>query len=240
MDHGLADLVEERQAGGQRQLARATPGVDALALHMLHHQIGPAQGRAAAVHQPGDVRMAQRGQDAPFARQLRQRRLAGKAAQELERHALLVQAVGALRLEDLAHAALAQFGAQHPRAEAVTGFQFGRPAAGHHGRQRGREMRDGGAVLGHQGHHLLGFSCVGAQRLQVFAAGRVVGQIRHRFEEALDARQRGRGLLAAHQASRPRPSCSLSQARPKRSSRSTVASDTPSTSATSAPARPVM
>jgi hypothetical protein len=244
---GFADHREQVQHGVQAQLVFAAPGVYGPALDVLHHQVGPAARRGATVDQARDVRVRQARKDAALGRQLRQRHLAGQAQQQLDRGALLVVAVAALGQEDAAHAAVAQFPAQRPGAQAVAGREFGgrgsRDGTRQHARHRGAEARLAALAAGQQRQHAGGQGRRHLQGLNAFLAGAVAIDLGQLGEERLGLRVVGIGVCrrvchARAQASSSRPRRSTSQARAKRSSRSTVGTDSPSTSAMAARSRP--
>ncbi len=156
--HRLRELQEQAQARCQR--LAATGGIDRLAVHRLHHEVGPAVWQLPGVEQPGDVRVVQPRQQALFLREpLPQRGRGGAAVQQLDGHARFEGAVGAARGPDLAHPACAQPVRQFPGTKAqagVVGFGqgLGRP------RRRVGEKAAAAAflavVLGQQLAHLGG------------------------------------------------------------------------------------
>ena len=108
--HRAADFLEQAQARIERQRALVAVRVDRLALDVFHDEIRLAARRRAAVEQARDVRMLQRREDLPLAREVREHLGVGHAADQLDRGALLEMSVGALGEIDRAHAALARDG----------------------------------------------------------------------------------------------------------------------------------
>jgi len=128
-----ADLQEQLQALGHRQVQ--VPGVvgDRLALHVVQGQVGLAVLADAGVEQAGDVGMAEAGQDLPLAVEaLAQAGVAQAGAQQLQRDPALVEAVVADGQPDLAHAAFAQQPLQLVGADDLAGL--GREHGGVHHR----------------------------------------------------------------------------------------------------------
>ena len=80
--------------------------VDGRARDEIHHEVGAAVGRGAAVQQLGDIRMIQVGQNLAFDIEAAQRELAEHAAADhFDRHHFAIQIVHPHRLVDGAHAA---------------------------------------------------------------------------------------------------------------------------------------
>ena len=94
--------------------------VDRLAVDVLHHQVGLAQRRGAAVEQAGDVGMFQLGQNPAFDQKaLDQLRTQPGRTHQLHGRALLELAVNALGEIDHAHAAFAEPACQPVRADVL-------------------------------------------------------------------------------------------------------------------------
>src|ERR1044071_4379411 len=86
---------------------RAAVLVDRNAVDELHRQERQPVRRAAAVDEPRDVRMLERGEDLPLLAEALHERLADSAAHELDRDALRELAV-ADREKDRSHSAAAE------------------------------------------------------------------------------------------------------------------------------------
>ena len=102
----VAAVLQELEARLDGETPRPAVLRDRLALDELHHEVRPPVLGRAAVEEPRDVRVLEAREDAPLAGEAREdfvRRHA--ASQELDRDALVEEAVGALGEEDLAHAA---------------------------------------------------------------------------------------------------------------------------------------
>ena len=104
-----ADLAEEVQPRGGVQALRVAVVDDRLALDVLHHEVGQAVRRRAAVEQAGDVRVLEAGEDLPLVPEAPHDRLGVHAALEhLDRDALLELVVVADAEVHRAHAAAAE------------------------------------------------------------------------------------------------------------------------------------
>ena len=127
---GLAHLTEEPDARREIEMVRVAVSRDRLALHVLHHEVGHAL-RRAAVDQPRDVRMLERGQDLPFETEsFPQLRRVAVPRRNFQRDGLLVLEVVADRLEHQAHAAVSDLaddaiGAEAPPDPLGAGFGSG-------------------------------------------------------------------------------------------------------------------
>jgi hypothetical protein len=89
-------------------LCSSQVSVDRLALHVLHDEVRNAFGRAAAVEQPGDIRMFQRGQNFALLAEPPQYLCVSRPRTEhFERNFLAEDIVVALCKIDHAHAAMA-------------------------------------------------------------------------------------------------------------------------------------
>ena len=104
--HRRAHLEEKPQPARDVGTLAVAVGHQALTLDEFHDQVGSLVERSG-IEQPRDVRMLQPGQDGALAREAPQQ--LGRAhrshdGQHLHRHALLVEAVGADRRVDGAHA----------------------------------------------------------------------------------------------------------------------------------------
>ena len=111
--HGAADLEEELEPVVDRERPARGPDVDRLALDVLHDEVGHALVGAAAVEEPRDVGVVQRGKDLALGAEARQHVLGVHATlDDLERDPLLVLAVGALGEVDGAHPAPAELADQ--------------------------------------------------------------------------------------------------------------------------------
>src|SRR5581483_1851886 len=94
---GVADLEEQAKALFDTELSGIAEFRDAAAFDVFHHQVRLAGISRAAVDQAGDIRVLQLRQDLPLAREAAHRG-AGieSSANELDRHALRVDVVGAV------------------------------------------------------------------------------------------------------------------------------------------------
>src|ERR1700728_3901917 len=63
----FANLEEQDQSVVSRKPATVAPGVDALTLHVLHHQIRSSVGCEPAVEEPRYIRMLELGKNLPLA-----------------------------------------------------------------------------------------------------------------------------------------------------------------------------
>ncbi len=155
-DH-RADLQHQLQARFQRWFQASAVIADRLAFYVVQGQVGLAMLVHAGIQQLGQVRVLQPGEDLAFAAEaLAQPGVGHAAAQQLQRHLALVQAITALGQPDLAHAALAQ------RAQQAVGAHLAPRAPG---------WRRGPQRLGHE---LLAVGLLQQQVFQVAAQGRVV------------------------------------------------------------------
>src|SRR5262249_44726589 len=104
---GFADVAEEAQSLFQSKTVLLDISVEGKTVHVLHDEVGRARFRRSAVQNARDFGMLEPRQDLP----LPPKTVAGRLADErrradLERNALGENVVGAVRLEDCAHAAL--------------------------------------------------------------------------------------------------------------------------------------
>ena len=121
---GVADLREQRQARRHVEVLRAGIGGDRIAADVVEREVGLAVLADAGIEQAGDVRMAEAREDLPFAGEARaQAGIAESGAQQFQRDAAFVQAVGAHGQPDLAHAAFAQRHDEPVRADLLTGLR---------------------------------------------------------------------------------------------------------------------
>ena len=140
---------------------RLAPRVDRLAVDQLHDQVGHAVVGAAGVEQLGDARMIEAGEHAPLEAEPLDDRGRAPRRQDLDRGPPVELVVVALRREDDAHAAAADFRHQPVGAEA--------PAD----QCRGEDVGDG--VAGGSGGIERGIAAVGPQLL--VTAARVVSSL---------------------------------------------------------------
>ena len=117
--HGIAGGEEEHQDLPHPQPAAPAVLVDVAPFDVLHHQVGLALRRGAAVEQPGDVGMGEARQQLALPGEEGERLRVGQAAQELDRRALLEVAVVALGQEDAPHPALPDLAGEAPDAQHV-------------------------------------------------------------------------------------------------------------------------
>ena len=116
--HGLAHLLEKLQAWPQTKPAFTAVLEDAFALHFLQRKIRLAGGADAGIQQARDVRMRESREDLSFSGEAQaQVRVGQTGAQQFQRDAALIQAVGAFGHPHLAHAAFAQQGFQTIRPD---------------------------------------------------------------------------------------------------------------------------
>ncbi len=225
----VADRIEHRVEQFQAivQVRRVVRGVveQVEAVDVFEREPRLAFGGLAAVEQARDVRVVQAGQDLPFLAQAAQAVGGRKAAQQLDRHALVEAAVDALGEEHRAHAAGTEFADQPVRTEAVAvRRRQARRAGAERARQRivgvgvgFEQAAQGGAfVLAQRQRGEGGFALVRRQGAQAFE---IVG--------VAVERRRAHAVRAV-----------FSQARASRRSRSTVPSETSSAAATSGRVRP--
>ena len=134
----VADLVEQVEPRFQRKAMRAAVIGDRLAFDVFEREIRLMVVAHARVEQARDVRMRQAREDLAFAGEAQaQVRIDQARAQQLQRDAALIQAVGARGQPHLAHAAFAEHAFEAIRAD----FHAG-PRAG-----QGRDERLGEEVL---------------------------------------------------------------------------------------------
>ena len=101
--------------------------VDGQALDVFHHQERHAVVGHAAVVEPGDVGVLERGQDLPLVAQTAQAfGTRPPLPDELERHLLLELSVGPFGEVDRAHAALTDLAKQAVGADAPSGLLYRR------------------------------------------------------------------------------------------------------------------
>jgi hypothetical protein len=106
MGHGVADGHDEVDPRAGAQIARAAPGVDALPVDELHHEIRHAFFGRPSVEESGDVRVVEAGEHTTLeAEPIREDWLGPGRGQQLDGDALLEVDTLAPRLEDDAHAA---------------------------------------------------------------------------------------------------------------------------------------
>ena len=122
----FAHLDQQLHARCGCELAVVAPVVDALALHVLEHEVAGAVGREAGVEQLRDVWVGESRQQLAFTcepglHEGGYRRAELAASQQLHGRPALVQAVSPHGGPDLAGAATAEQFAQFPRAEPCAG-----------------------------------------------------------------------------------------------------------------------
>ena len=109
--HRRTDLNEQLEALADEQRAAVAVGVDGLAVDVLHHQIGRAVLEIAAVDQPRNRRMIERGENMAFAVQAAaQPRVQCRMMQHLDGDGLLVLRIVSLGAIHRAHAAVPENG----------------------------------------------------------------------------------------------------------------------------------
>jgi len=120
--HRAADLTEQLEPLVHRQPLLIAVAVDRATFDVLHdHERPPVRG-AAAVDQPGDARVTERGQDLTLLLEPQQDLVGvGPRPQQLDGDGLLELTVGALGQIDRAHAAAAQLPQQAPGADPRAG-----------------------------------------------------------------------------------------------------------------------
>ena len=120
---GVADRIQNRveQAQALRQPRRVACGVveQGQTIDMLECKPGLALLGLAAIEQVRDVGMIEAGEDLSFLTQAAQAVGGRKAAQDLDRDALLEAAIDALGEKNRAHAAGAEFAQQPIRAKSL-------------------------------------------------------------------------------------------------------------------------
>ena len=119
--HAGADLLQQADLAGRVQV----PGelIQALAFHVLDHQVRKPVIGGAGIQQTGDVGVLQASQDLPLA--LREGR--GRAGDHLDGHLFLEGLVGPLAQVHDTHAAAADFAEGAPGSEAPAGEGDGGP-----------------------------------------------------------------------------------------------------------------
>ncbi|XIG22339.1 hypothetical protein PRJ39_13815 [Lysobacter enzymogenes] len=212
----FAGLQQQAHAAGGVDVARVAPQVDGGALDQAHREPGLAVGLDAAVDQHRDAGMVERGEVAAFGQErLDQHRRAQFRAHALERHALLVMAVGAAGLVDRAHAAFGDHLDDAPGAELGADARVGGRLVRGHGRGRGRPIARPPAREGVQRRdvqragRLRRLGQGGQRRQQVrIAPGQVRAQAAApgfgQIEVAVEQRQRAQPDLAHRRALRHR------------------------------------
>ena len=113
-----AHLLHQSDAGADAGRVRLAPRVDRLAVDQLHDQVGHAVVCAAGIEQLGDARMIEAGEHAPLEAEAFDDRGRAPRRQDLDRGLPVELVVVALRREDDAHAAAADFRHQPEGAEA--------------------------------------------------------------------------------------------------------------------------
>ena len=91
--------------------------IDRRALHVLHHEVGKALGRGAAVEEPRDVRMVQRGEDLPLVAEAADDQLRVHAAADHLDGDRVLEIAGAPGQIDRAHAAASDAALDHVGAD---------------------------------------------------------------------------------------------------------------------------
>ena len=119
---GPAQLQQQSQAGIYVEPARIAPVVNALAQHILEHQVAGTVGREAGALQLRDVGMGEPRQQFAFAceagvQQCSRRGIGRGGPQQLDRGATLIKAIASAGKPDLAHAAAADHRQQLPRPQ---------------------------------------------------------------------------------------------------------------------------
>ena len=128
--HRVHHVQEEADARVDGEVVGLAVAVDAVAVDVLQHQEGLPHGRDARVHELGDVRVAQAGQDRALAAEAGLGLGAEQAGvEELDRGHALEASVTAVGQPDGAHAALADGLAQRVGADRLAG-QRGRAGDG--------------------------------------------------------------------------------------------------------------
>ena len=115
---GGAHLFDQSDARPDAGPVRLAPRVDRLAVDQLHDQVGHAVVGAAGIEQLGDARMVEAGEHAPLEAEPFDDRGRAPRRQDLDRGLPVELVVVALRREDDAHAAAADFRHQPVGAEA--------------------------------------------------------------------------------------------------------------------------
>ena len=234
--HRRADLPEEPEAVADREAALPAVVEQRNACDVLHHEVRLALLGRAAVDQPSDAGVLQRGRDlALVSEPLQDLRARHPGAHELDGDLLLELVVGAPRQIHLAHAAVPDLLEDLVGADALT-----EPPAGPLRRLERRRPAGAGDV-----EELPVPLVRRQQRLHLAGKRRVSGGCRRDVGGTLDRGQRERGVedvlgappvLGSHGGGGP--ISRRSHARAVRHSRLTVADDTPTTSAVSSTPRP--
>ncbi|WP_251044528.1 MULTISPECIES: hypothetical protein [unclassified Lysobacter] len=139
----FADLDQQIHAFAHAGVAAVAPGVHGDAIDVAHGEPRVAVGVDATIEQGGDAGMFQPRQMIALADEgLQQGRRGQGGAHALERGALFVLAVGAMRGVDRAHAAFGDHAVDLPRAQAradarIVGFQRRRLGRAHLRQQLG-------------------------------------------------------------------------------------------------------
>jgi len=116
----IASLQQQLRAFGEGQCLLIGPQVDRRALHKLHREPGVSVRFDAAIEQRRDVRVVQLREVVALAHEsIDQRRRRDFAADALERHALLVLAVGTACLVYRPHPAGPQQAVDAPRSQPI-------------------------------------------------------------------------------------------------------------------------
>jgi hypothetical protein len=132
----LANGAEQPHALRRGQAAGVAVAVDRLAVDVLHHEVGQAVGRGAAVEQPGDVRVVEARQHLPLGAEALQPLVAAQVAADHLEGDLLLVVVHAGREVDGAHAAAPE---QPPDLIGADARADGRPPGGRAGRGRRKQ-----------------------------------------------------------------------------------------------------
>jgi hypothetical protein len=143
MSHGVADATEQVEPGSDRKPPLVAPAIDRLAVDQLHHEIGDARRRHAAVNQSGDIGMVDRPEDPALLAEAADDPLRfHPGPNELQRDQVILRLVTSRDI-DAAHSALGKLAQDHVIADPGSGR--GRSCWRHHlGEQRQRELRGGG------------------------------------------------------------------------------------------------
>lgn len=196
------------------------------AVDVFHHEIRLTVRGVAAVEQARDIGMVEVGEDLPLAPHSIGRITGRDAAQQLDRDAPFERIVDALGEEHRAHAAAADLAHEAPGPEPLL-------------QRRDRHAR--GRLAQSTGHAAV-VAFLGRRERERFALERFVVVERSEQGGAPGGRCRDQCVEEFLQAAPARvahaASFCFNQARAKRSSRSTVGTDTPTTSAISSRLRP--
>ena len=135
---GAAHLFHQSDARADAGPVRLAPRVDRLAIDQLHDQVGDAVVGAAGIEQFGDARMIEAGEHAPLEAEPLDDGGRAPRGQDLHCGPPIELVVVALRLEDDAHAAAADFRDQpigaEPSADQCRGQDVADGVAGGRGR----------------------------------------------------------------------------------------------------------